>query len=234
MIFGLHYIGEPHNLNVKKLNIVLLLCELAICIVMLCGYTITFGHGQWDVVFFGLFYIGVAIHLVWTIRLVIKKQPVKRPAIIFLSFTIFILLKVSFLRGSQFPWDGDLIVNHGRLKPNYGNAVIYSVVTSIGQKDSMYKITMPDPGKRYLTTLWVSDPECTGCDDCMIDSGRVLIPDTLKRYVNDPISSDIIFLGGKSPYQIQDVPYRRYRLKGQVIGVRNGRLVFYVYEWAQR
>jgi hypothetical protein len=53
----------------QKLNIALLIIELAICLTLFLGYKIAFGGGETDILFFGLFYSGVSIHLVWTIRL---------------------------------------------------------------------------------------------------------------------------------------------------------------------
>ena len=218
----------------KIINTALLVIELLICLTLSLGYKISFGNGGMDIVYFGLFFAGVFIHLVWTIRATKKGGAFTLPVIIFSLLIIFILLKASFLRGSEFHWDGDIFVNHGRLKPSEGNSITYSVIADIDKKGPVYKINLPDPQKKYLTTIWVSDPECTGCNDCVIDSGKLLIPDTLKRFVNDPIDRNIIFLEGKSPYEIQGEPYVRYQLKGQVIGVKEGRVVFYVSEWRRR
>lgn len=210
------------------INTFLLLLELLICLIPFTDYKISFGNGEGDFLIFSVIYIGVVIHLFWTIRLIRKKANCTLPVQIFSLFTIFILLKATFWRGPEFPWDGDVIVNKGSIKPDTGNQISYSVIIHTGEKDSVEKINLPDPGNKYLTTLWVSDPECTGCNDCMVDSGKLMIPDTLK---NDVHPDDIIFLSGKSPYRIQGAPYVRYRIKGQVMGVKAGRAVFYVSEW---
>ena len=218
----------------KTINTTLLLIEFLFCLTLFSGYKISFGHGGADDLISGFFCLAVITHFIWTIKIIKKRKDFRLPVVIFSVLTMFILLKASFLRGQEFPWDGDIIVNYGRPKPNFDNQITYSIATSVGQKDTVYKVNLPDPGKKYLTTLWVSDPECTGCNDCIIDSGKLIIPDTLKKFWSDPISSDVIFLDGKSPYQIEGEPYIRYQLKGQVTGIKEGRVVFYVSEWTRR
>ena len=218
----------------KTLNFALLLFEILTCVLILTGHNIAFGHGGPDFFYFCLFYLGVTAHFVWTIRSTIRHKTVKLQLIIFSVLTLFILLKATIFRGSEFPWDGDIFVNHGRHKPNKGNNIIYTVTSTFENKDSTIILNLPDPDKKYLTTLWVSDPECTGCNDCVIDSGKLLVPDTLKKFIKDPISSDVLLLEGKSPYNIQGEPYIRYKITGQVTGVRDGRIVFYVSDWTRR
>jgi hypothetical protein len=218
----------------KTLNFALLFLEILICLVILSGHKIAFGHGETDFFYFCLFYLSVIGHFVLTISSTIRHQTVKLQLIIFSLLTLFILSKATIFRGAEFPWDGDIFVNHGRQKPNKGNNIIYTVTSIFENKDSIIILNLPDPDKKYLTTLWVSDPECTGCNDCVIDSGKLLVPDTLKKFINDPISNNVLLLEGKSPYDIQGEPYISYKITGQVTGVKEGRLVFYVSDWTRR
>jgi len=218
----------------KILNLTILFFEILVCALILSGHRIAFGHGESDLFYFCLLYLIVTVHLIWTIVSTFKNETLKLQSIIFAVLTLFILSKATLFRGSNFPWDGEVFVNHGRLKPNNGSNIIYTVTTTFANKDSTLVLNVPDPGKKFLTTLWVSDPECTGCNDCVIDSGKLLIPDTLRRFLNDPIANDILFLEGKSPYNIQGEPYISYKIVGQVTGVRGGRLVFYVSDWTRR
>jgi hypothetical protein len=219
----------------KIANTSLLLFEFLFCAFLFSGKEIAFGYGERDFWFFGFIYLWVIVHLVWTFRIVQKSKNYRFPVIISKMVIFFILLKASFLRGAEFPWDGDLIVNQGRLKPDLGNNITYTVTKSNRQKDTIIKINVPDPKNKYLTTLWVSDPECTGCNDCMLDSGKILIPDTLKDFgISSSNFGDILLLEGKSPYEIQGEPYVSYKIKGQAIGVREGKVIFYVSEWSRR
>ena len=218
----------------KTLNFALLLFEILTCVIILSGHNIAFGHGGTDFFYFCLFYLSVTVHFVLTIRSTIRHKTIKLQLIIFSLLTLFIISKATIFRGSEFPWDGDIFVNHGRQKPNKGNNIIYTVTSTFENKDSTIILNLPDPDKKYLTTLWVSDPECTGCNDCVIDSGKLLVPDTLRKFINDPISNDVLLLEGKSPYDIQGEPYIRYKITGQVTGVKDGRLVFYVSDWTRR
>ncbi len=218
----------------KTLNFALLLFEILTCVVILSGHKIAFGHGETDFFYFCFFYLSVTVHFVWTIRSTARHKAVKPQLIIFSLLTLYILSEATVFRGSEFPWDGDIFVNHGRQKPNKGNSIIYTVTSTFENKDSTIILDLPDPGKKYLTTLWVSDPECTGCNDCVIDSGKLLVPDTLKKFINDPIGNYVLLLKGKSPYDIQGEPYIHYKITGQVTGVKDGRLVFYVSDWIRR
>lgn len=217
----------------KTVNIAILFFELLVCVIILTGHQIAFGQGASDFYYFSLFYLGVAIHSVWTVALLVGKKTFKAPSIIFSILTIFFLLKATIFRGSKIPWDGEVFVNHGRQKPNIGGNIIYTITDFSEGKNSSIILSLPNPDKKYLTTLWVSDPECTGCNDCRIDSGTLLIPDTLRQFLNDPVGSDILLLEGKSPYRIQSEPYIPYKISGQVVGVRHGRLVFYVSDWTR-
>jgi hypothetical protein len=218
----------------KILNQILLLIEILICLILLSGQTIAFGHGEADFFYFCLFYLGITIHLIWTIFSTAKNKNFTLTLIIFSILTLSIISKATIFRGTKFPWDGDIFVNHGRLKPNTGNNITYTIISTFRSRDSTIVINLPDPEKKYLSTLLVSDPECTGCNDCVIESGKVKIPDTLKRFMNDTLGNDIILLEGKSPYDIQDEAYVSYKIKGQITGIKDGKIVFYVSDWTRR
>jgi hypothetical protein len=219
---------------VKKLNSILLIFEIFICILTLSGQRIGFGHGAMDFFFLSLFYIAVFIHLAWTIIAILKQKSFTISVIVFTILTLLVLSKATFFRGSTFPWDGDLFVNHGKIKPNRGTRIFYRIISSFANKDSTLILNLPDPGKRYWTTLYVSDPECTDCNDCVMDSGALLIPDTLNFFIKHPISKGVLLLEGKSPYKIEAEPYIRYKIAGQIIGVQHGKFVFYVSDWERR
>ena len=126
----------------KTLNFALLLFEILGCVVILSGHNIEFGHGGTDFFYFCLFYFGVIVHFVWTICSTIRHKIVKLQLIIFSLLTLFILSKATIFRGSEFPWDGDIFVNHGRQKPNKGNNIIYTVTSTLENKVSRPKISL--------------------------------------------------------------------------------------------
>lgn len=215
----------------KIANLILITSELLLCIIFIFGDYFAFGNGQDDIVYYFLMVCSLVIHLVFTIILLIKRKSLKILTYIFSLTTLFFLLKASFFRGPDFPWDGDIIVNHGRLKPNKDNKITYKVKTNTDKYGQDSLVFENIDSYKYNSTLWGSDPECTECEDCVIDSGKVIIPDTLKKFMN-PIYNGVLLLEGKSPYKIQGKPYAKYKIQGQVIGVNNGKLIFYVSYWS--
>ena len=99
------------------------------------------------------------------------------------------------------------------------------------QKDSTFILHSSDSKEKYMTELWVSDPECTECKDCYVDSGEIKIPEVLKQYVE--WDKDLV-LTCKNPYEIEKTYYVKYRLKGHVTGVKRGYLLFCVTEWERQ
>ncbi|MFN8368823.1 MAG: hypothetical protein U0Y96_16415 [Candidatus Kapaibacterium sp.] len=99
------------------------------------------------------------------------------------------------------------------------------------QKDSTFILHLAQPTERYMTELLVSDPECTECKDCFVDSGEIKIPEVLKQYVK--WDKDIL-LACKNPYEIENTSYAKYKLKGYVTGVRKGYLIFCVTDWKRQ
>ncbi len=83
-----------------------------------------------------------------------------------------------------------------------------------------------------MTELWVSDPECTECKDCYVDSGQIKMPAVLKQY-NTKWDRDFI-LTCNNPYDIEKEAYISYIIKGRVIGVKWGYPVFCVTEWKRQ
>jgi hypothetical protein len=111
--------------------------------------------------------------------------------------------------------------------------LVYNVTVRQNQKDSIFTINSADSTEKYLTELWVSDPECTECKDCYVDSGKIKIPTELKQYIKDEWLKDF-FLICNNPYDIEKEAYVKYIIKGQVTGAKHGRPVFCVTEWKRQ
>lgn len=107
----------------------------------------------------------------------------------------------------------------------------YNVTIRVNQKDSTFVIHTTVATDKYMTELLVSDPECTECKDCYVNSGEIKIPEVLKPYVK---WDKELFLTCKNPYEIERTHYVKYKLKGKVMGVKNGYLLFCVSEWERR
>ncbi len=115
-------------------------------------------------------------------------------------------------------------------------ASTYTVTVRINSKDSTFKIKTQDLKEKFMTELWVSDPECTECKDCFVDSGDVKIPEVLKQYVKRDESTwgkDLI-LTCKNPYKIENTFYVNYKIIGHVTGIYCGYLLFCVDKWKRR
>lgn len=107
----------------------------------------------------------------------------------------------------------------------------FTVTIRKNQKDSTFILNSSDSTEKYMTELWVSDPECTECKDCYVDSGEIKIPEVLKQYVK--WDKDLL-LTCKNPYVIENTYYVKYKLKGHVTGVKGGYLLFCVTEWERQ
>jgi len=107
----------------------------------------------------------------------------------------------------------------------------YKVTVRKNSKDSTFILNSTDSAEKYMTELWVSDPECTECKDCYVDSGEIKIPEVLKQYIE--WDKDLL-LTCKNPYEIENTYYVNYKLKGHVIGVKRGYLLFCVTEWKRQ
>ncbi|MFL5765837.1 MAG: hypothetical protein ACJ77K_17960 [Bacteroidia bacterium] len=92
-------------------------------------------------------------------------------------------------------------------------------------KDTSFEFSIAEANENFLTELWVSDPECTECKDCYVDSGVVKVPAVLTPYIKWP---NDYFLIGNNPYVIENTYYVSYRIKGRIVGVKYGRPVFCV------
>jgi len=113
------------------------------------------------------------------------------------------------------------------------NVSTYTVTVRINSKDSTFKIKTQDLKEKYMTELWVSDPECTECKDCYVDSGEVKIPEALKQYIRKDETTwgkDLI-LTCKNPYHIENTSNVSYKISGHVISVKYGYLIFCVDKW---
>ena len=110
---------------------------------------------------------------------------------------------------------------------------VYHVTVRQNQRDSTFTINPTDPTEKYFTELWVSDPECTECRDCYVDSGQIKIPTELKEFIDKEWQKDF-YLTCNNPYDIEKEAYVKYILKGQITGAKHGRPVFCVTEWKRQ
>jgi hypothetical protein len=93
----------------KISNLAILIIQLIICSLGTFYKHIAFGWGLGDLLWYGLMYLLLLIHLILTIKA--KNKSIIRfqfLTIIFLVTTIFICLQATIWRDKEYPWNGEL------------------------------------------------------------------------------------------------------------------------------
>jgi len=211
----------------KALNTTVLAIGIFLCISGFIGFQIAFGHGLGDIIYFAMLYALTIVHLIWTI--IIRKATSQiifiAPLIIFSITTLLFCLKATIWRGPEYSW------NNGKLfysKIDTDAYVETEMIYEITNGEKMDYISVHDPKEKYVTVLKVSTPRQNE-QFVLIDSGSVIKPDTLKRYMQN-IDNNKIILEGKDPFATDSTVQTVY-LRGQVSGVRNNKTLFYVNSW---
>ena len=97
-------------------NIILIVLEIlvSICFFYSPMGSLTFGYGLGDVFYLLCFNFALLTHLIWIIVLKIKRSQAntyRRPFIIYTIILLWVLYKVSFGRGPEFPWNHEIFIS---------------------------------------------------------------------------------------------------------------------------
>jgi hypothetical protein len=93
-------------------NLTILIFQIVICSLGTFYKHIAFGWGLGDLIWYGLMYILLLVHLVLTIKG--KAKPIQYfrvLTIIFLISTTYICLKATIWRGVEYRWNGNIFYN---------------------------------------------------------------------------------------------------------------------------
>ena len=209
----------------KSFNTTILAIEIFLCVGGFIGFQVSFGHGLGDILYYAFLYPLTLVHFIWTIK--IRKAPKTKfitPLIIFLITTIYFSLEATIWRGPENPWgNGNFFYSKG--DESYVETQMMYDITNAGKTDY---ISVSDPGEKYVTELKTT-VDLQNKELVFIDSGAIIKPDTLKRFTQN-IDNKIIFIEGKNPFK-NDSSLHTIYLKGQVSGIRDNRIVFYVRSW---
>ena len=211
----------------KASNIIVLTLEIFLCIGGFFGFQVVFGHGLGDIIYYAILYPLTIAHLIWTLRIIKKTNHsiFILPLTVFSITTFLIILKATIWRGPEYSWDnGNLFFSKGNIDDYVGTEMVYKLTKG----DKIDYISIPDPKDKYLTELKVSVDK-QNKEIAFIDRGSVLKPDTLRRYIQDSDDKRII-IEGKNPFN-GDSTLQTAFLYGQICGVRNNKIVFYVKSW---
>jgi type IV secretory pathway VirB3-like protein len=156
----------------KISNLIVLSILIFICVLGTFYKHISFGLGLADIIGYLFLYIGTIIHLVLTI--VNRKKGAFRHlflAIIFLIFTVTIILNATIWRGNEYSWNGSIFY--------------LPCPTEI-------KVNNPNTEKDLLITMcsmqYYSEFSGTWDGDFLtIENGEIKIPEELEKYINRPI-----------------------------------------------
>jgi len=157
----------------KILNFIVLGLLILICGLGTFYKHISFGLGLGDIFGYLVLYVGTLIHLILT-RVFRKKGNLLHGflAITFLTFTVFIILKATIWRGSEYRWNGSLFY--------------LPCPTEI-------MIDNPETTKKELITMcsMVYYSEFSGTWNgqfVTIKVGKVKVPKELKEFIQQPIT----------------------------------------------
>jgi hypothetical protein len=200
-----------------------LLPSLLIClfgIIRPSAYKISIGYGlAMDYLFFS-----AALLLLLLLFFVFKRKTVPNIVAFTLSICsfVFVLSMITVLRPKQTHLESMLFVNKSIASEKTLD------LRSIYIDNKKIEVSKP----LTIQKINVYDPECTGCEDCVIRGNKALdTPIELNEFWHDPVGKDVLFLSGNNPYLIENEAYKSYELEGYVKGIRAGRLVFEVINW---
>jgi hypothetical protein len=210
----------------KALNTTILVVGIFLCLGGFIGFQIAFGHGLGDIVYYAILFPVTIIHLIWTIRI----RKATHWAIFLIPLTIFSLttllfcLKATIWRGPEYSWDnGNLFYSNGGT--DYAETQMMYEITIADKTDY---VSVSDPKEKYESELKVT-VDTQSREVAFIDSGVVVRPDTLMRYMHH-VDDKKIIIEGRNPFTSDSALQTAY-LVGQVSGVRNNKIIFYISSW---
>jgi hypothetical protein len=89
----------------KYFNIVILALQFIICLIGTFYKHISFGWGLGDLLGYGLMYLFFITHLILTLKV---NSSYSILSLIFTFTTLLICLQATFMRGHEYPWNGNL------------------------------------------------------------------------------------------------------------------------------
>ena len=92
----------------KKINFSILSLQVLICFLGTFYNKIAFGWGLGDLIWYGIMYLLLFIHLILTLRYRNQDDKLKKIAIVFFILIISICLKATIWRGVEYPWNGKI------------------------------------------------------------------------------------------------------------------------------
>jgi hypothetical protein len=92
----------------KKVNFSIFSFQVLICFLGTFYKHIAFGWGLGDLLWYGIMYLLLIIHLILTLRYRNQDNHLKIIAIVFFILIIFICLKATIWRGVEYPWNGKI------------------------------------------------------------------------------------------------------------------------------
>lgn len=92
----------------KKINFLILSFQVLICFLGTFYKHLAFGCGLGDLLWHGIMYLLLTIHLILTLRYRNHDNSLKIIAIAFFILIILICLKATIWRGVEYPWNGKI------------------------------------------------------------------------------------------------------------------------------
>lgn len=92
----------------KKINFLILSLQVLICFLGTFYKHIAFGWGLGDLLWYGIMYLLLIMHLILTLRYRNQDNNLKKIAIVFFILIILICLKATIWRGVEYPWNGKI------------------------------------------------------------------------------------------------------------------------------
>ena len=202
----------------KIINCIVLGLLITICSLGTFYKHISFGFGLGDYLGYIVLYIGTILHLILFIKT--RKKDIYRHillSIIFMIFTVLIVLKATIWRGREYRWNGSIFYLPCPTEiPIDNQKVKKSKLIQMCTMDYYSEFSGNWDGK-YLT----------------IDKGEILIPKELENYIKQPIQKVDIESDFKTLIEdneiIEDYYFstdtlhinRKYRFAGKICKIRN-------------
>ena len=207
----------------KIINTILIIFEIFLCVGGFIGFQITFGHGLGDFLDFAFLYALTITHIVWSIK--IRKSSSKSfilPVLIFFLTSVIFSLKATIWRGGEYSWKNrKLFYGHNENVNSVTSQLIYEITINGKTK----YISLDDPKNQFTVTLKVSKDRDNN-QIANIDSGKLLLPDTLKEFSKN-VDYNLLLLQGQNPFE-KDSTLKTIIIAGRIIGIKENKFIFFV------